>query len=85
MYDGRCTMYDLGSSRALRGIWQSKCGRDVLELCAGAVRKRRGRLAAPMYDVRRTMYDLFIMRTIAVMILIRKNEPYQPIRTLFLC
>ena len=52
MYDVRRTMYDLGSSRALRGIWQSKCGRDVMELCAGVVRKGRGRLAAPMYDVR---------------------------------
>ncbi len=57
MYDGRCTMYDLGSSRALRGIWQSKCGRDVMELCAGVVRKGRGRLTAPMYDGRRTMYN----------------------------
>ena len=51
MYDGRCTIYDLRSSRACGAGMRSKCGRDVMELCAGVVRKRRGRLAAPMYDV----------------------------------
>ena len=35
------TIYDLGSSRAVRGIWQSKCERDVVKPCADAVTKKR--------------------------------------------
>ena len=44
----RCTMYDvrLESSRALRGIRQSKCGRDFVKPCASVVRKRRGEAVA---------------------------------------
>ena len=33
---------------------------DVMKPCAGVVRKGRGRLTPPMYDVGCTMYDLEI-------------------------
>ena len=56
MYDVRCTMYDLKFPR-LRANLAKQERRDVMELCAGVVRKGRRRLAAPMYDVGCTMYN----------------------------
>ena len=40
---------------------RSECEAEFSKPCAGVVTKRRGRLAAPMYDGRRTMYYLLIM------------------------
>ena len=57
MYEVRCTMYDLGSSRACARILRSRSERDMMESCAGVVRKGRGGETPPMYEVRCTMYD----------------------------
>ena len=68
MYEVRCTMYDLGNSRALRG----EDGQCVCALPGGWGRLaapggrrglpmydvRRRHLAVPMYEVRCTRYDL---------------------------
>ena len=34
MYEVRGTMYDLDYSARCAGIWQSKCGRALMKLCA---------------------------------------------------
>ena len=62
MYDFRCTMYDLGSSCACARILRSRSERDMIESCAGVVRKGRGGETPPMYEVRCTTYDLGSVR-----------------------
>ncbi len=57
IYDLRFTIYDLGSSRALRGM-RSGGGRDVVEPCADVVTKRREAVAADTAYVRFTMDDV---------------------------
>ena len=54
----RCTIFDVRFGEFPRGarVWWSGCGGGNVERRAGVVRKRRWRLAAPMYDVRRTIW-----------------------------
>ncbi len=67
IYDNSFTIYDLRFGKFAhlrRGGMQSKYGRVFMEPCTDVVRKRRWHLAAPMYDVRRTMYDLQSLRAL---------------------
>ena len=59
IYDVRCTMYDLGSSRAYARVWRNRNGGGIMEQRTDIVRKRReavadGACLCTMYDFRCT-------------------------------
>ena len=54
MYDVRGTIWML--ARVARESGEKQ--RNAMKQCAKMIRKRRGRLTPPMYDLRGTWYDL---------------------------